>query len=163
MNMQEWNRRTHFPWGGKRDNEILLYKSVPSDTDIELDRNDLDGAHIIFDDVPDRNILVAESGQTYILNEAVGRVQRGEFSVHPVSIAITARTVRMYHPASGGWTPHSERTVRVKVTFPSGEDSLGNLLFGTSMNEGRRANMHHYYNLDYKVRPRIEDVEEFGE
>jgi len=62
-------------------------------------------------------------------------------------------------------------SVRVKVHFPGGEpggwlDDTGGwnpglLIFGD--NEGRLENIHHYYNLDYRVRPRIEDVEEFGE
>jgi len=139
--------------------DVLLRKG-----DIELDRKDLDGAHILFDDIPDRNILVAESGQTYVLNEARGRIERHGFSVHPVSIEITGRTKRMYRVPGQTWG-WGEISVRVRVHFADGEDgyNLGELIYSSMNNEGRLQNIHHYYNLDYRVRPRIEDVEEFGE
>jgi len=131
--------------------DVLLRKG-----DIELDRADLDGAYIRFDDIPDRNILVAESGQTYVLNEAVGRIQRHGFSVHPVTIEITGRKIR-YSRLDGP-------SVRVRVFFDTSsllDGDLASLFFGN--NAGRLDNMNHYYNLGYQVRPRIEDVEEYGE
>tara|TARA_Y100000310_G_C20670943_1_gene810241 strand:+ start:1790 stop:2191 length:402 start_codon:yes stop_codon:yes gene_type:complete len=131
--------------------DILLHKG-----DIELGRADLDGAHLRFDSLPDRNVLVAKSGQTYVLNEAVGRIERHGFSVHPITIEITGRKIRYSR-----WDGPS---VRVRVFFDTSSPLDGNLasLF-FSNNAGRLINMNHYYNLDYRVRPRIEDVEEYGE
>jgi hypothetical protein len=138
--------------------DVLLRKG-----DIELARRHLDGAHIRFDDVPDRNILVAESGQTYILNDHwSGMRKAGDFAVFPVWIEITGRRIHI-DPVSG------EYSIRVKVFFPSSDpidypedasDALGLLLFGNS--KARLSNMEIYYNLSYRVRPRIEAVEEFG-
>jgi hypothetical protein len=132
--------------------EILLHKG-----DIELGRADLDGAYLQFDIVPDRNVLVAESGQTYVLNEAVGRIERHGFSVHPVTIEITGRKIRYLR--FGG------ATIRVRVVFEgvegTGEPLLATLFF--SGNENRLQWLQNVWNLDYRVRPRIEDVEEYGE
>ena len=132
--------------------EILLQKG-----DIALDRSDLDGAYLEFDIVPNRNVLVAESGKTYVLNEAIGRVERGGFSVHPVTIEITGRKVK--YASFGG------ATIRVRVVF-EGAEAIGEPLLATlffSGNESRLQWIGRSYNLDYRVRPRIEDVEEYGE
>ena len=143
--------------------DVLLRKG-----DIELDRADLDGAYIRFDDIPDRNILVAESGQTYALNEThyygpytrEGASGKRDFSVWPIEIQITGRRVGYLFRGD-----RRDRTLRVKVIFHQmGGDltpHLGLLIFGD--NEGRLADIDARENLDYRVRPRIEDVEEFGE
>jgi hypothetical protein len=141
--------------------EILVRKGS-----IKLDRIDLDGAHVQFDDIPDRNILVAESGQTYALNETQeGASGKRDFSVWPVEIQITGRSVG-YDSHPDGYM--FDRTLRVRVTFQQhGEDfdypNLGLLFFSRSGNEGRLEYLDRYENLTYKVRPRIEDVEEYGE
>ena len=141
----EWNRK----------NEMLLRKGG-----IELTRNRLDGAYIRFDDIPDRNILIAKSGNIYAINE--GHISRN-FSVHRVSVEITGRRYGYVHYQ--GMEGYDETTVRVRVVFldrdASGESNLGTLMI--SGNQGRLDNINHHYNLEYKVRPRIEDVEEFGE
>ena len=138
--------------------KILLRKGdmLLMDGAWEMERWHLDGAHLRFDSLPDRNVLVAESGKTYVLNEAVGRIERHGFSVHPITIEITGRKIR-YSRLDGP-------SVRVRVFFDRSSPLDGNLasLF-FSNNAGRLINMNHYYNLDYRVRPRIEDVEEYGE
>ena len=136
--------------------------------DIELDSKDLDGAFIQFDDIPDRIVLVAKSGQPYALNEThyygpytrEGASGKRDFSVWPIEIQITGRRVGYLFMGD-----RRDRTLRVKVIFHQmGGDltpQLGLLIFGD--NEGRLADIDARENLDYRVRPRIEDVEEFGE
>ena len=149
--------------------DVLIRKG-----DIELDRIDLDGAHILFDDIPDRNILVAQSGQIYAMNTTAtlpryGHPEEG-FSVWPISIEITGRTRRGYR--ASGLHP-SEVSVRIRVFWPGhdaygevgdspGGYNLGELIYSRMGNKGRLENIHHYYNLEYQVRGRIEDVEEYG-
>ena len=138
--------------------DVLLRKG-----NIELDRRDLDGAHVRFDDIKGRIILVAESGQPYALNETLygteGMIR--DFSVWPVEIQITGRSVHHeYHPYGGTY-----KSLRIKVIFHQmGGDLtpwLGLLIFGD--NEGRLESIDARENLTYRVRPRIENVEEFGE
>ena len=138
--------------------DVLLRKG-----NIELDRRDLDGAHIRFDDIPERPILVAKSGQPYALNETLYGTEGiiRDFSVWPVEIQITGRSVHHeYHPYGGAY-----KSLRIKVFFPSDftddrDGSLGLLIFGD--NERRLESIEARENLTYRVRPRIENVEEFG-
>ena len=162
--MQESQWEKHL---ARRASEILLRKAVPTEyRDIELSRMDLDGARILFDDYQehqDRNILVAESGQIYIMNEP-HRWTFGprQFSLYPISIEITGRTKRLYEPPRrfGGMSSgERESSVRIKVDFGEHGGSapgLGLLLIGSLNTEVRLSYINHHYNLAY-VRRTIEE------